>query len=488
MNLKFIGGIIVVFFLSIPLQVFPQAFNPIQLNGIPAVSQGAMEWGDLDNDGDYDPVISGWDGTEAISRVLINKGNSNYTVAGAGLANLYQSDLQLTDYNRDGYLDIFIMGTDRSGAFVTKIYSNNQDMTFTDLNAPLKKISRGALFVADLNQDANLDIVITGLSSELVPVTRIYHSDGLQFKDTGLRLTGLSDGDMLIEDLNSDGLADIIITGKNEFEDERFLQLTQTEDGEFKDFQKFPLGMGLNIMTLWEDIDNDGFKDLMAHRLINNEFETIFYKNESGKLSMTETGYPGVELLRYDPKSFPELFFSGENGLLRSIDIDGDATNELVQIGDLGNGESGMLVFQSTPDFSFTIDKVVIPDLGSNLPFAADWGDFDGDGDQDLLMLVWWEDHGHPHSLLFQNQGNQQFQNFGFDIPAMLGRARFIDLNNDNQPEILFGGELNESINGLTILEYTENSEIQEIVETGNDVLVQWVQIPLVCFLSNTKW
>jgi hypothetical protein len=93
---------------------------------------------DFDNDGLIDVVASAW-GLDGQLRYFHNDGNGHFTerTAEAGLTGLVSGlNIQQTDYNNDGWLDIWVLrggwlGT--AGRIPNSLLRNNRDGTFTDV-------------------------------------------------------------------------------------------------------------------------------------------------------------------------------------------------------------------------------------------------------------------------------------------------------------------------------------------------------------------
>jgi predicted aconitase with swiveling domain len=93
---------------------------------LPQVSVAAVAWGDYDNDGDLDFVISGekYEGYQiAVTEVYRNDGSGLFTNINAGVEPESAGDVIWVDFNNDGWLDIYL---GRSGRF----WRNQGDGTF----------------------------------------------------------------------------------------------------------------------------------------------------------------------------------------------------------------------------------------------------------------------------------------------------------------------------------------------------------------------
>ena len=127
---------------------------------------GGAVMDDFDNDGLLDLVFTSWDPTQSMV-FYRNRGDGTFEdrTAAAGLTTqLGGFNCVQTDYNNDGYLDLFVI---RGGWFMSPIrpslLRNNGDGTFTDvtaqagIDAPVNSI---AAAWADYDNDGFLDLFV----------------------------------------------------------------------------------------------------------------------------------------------------------------------------------------------------------------------------------------------------------------------------------------------------------------------------------------
>lgn len=148
----------------------------------PSIENGSSAWGDYDNDGDLDLLITGRS-TSPITKLFENKGNDVFEEL---LPNVFTpvcwSSVAWGDYDADGDLDLLINGSTgntENSAPVTKVYKNNGSGTFAEQTTiVLTGLNKGSVKWADYDNDGDLDIFNTGSTSENIHKTEIYRNNG----------------------------------------------------------------------------------------------------------------------------------------------------------------------------------------------------------------------------------------------------------------------------------------------------------------------
>src|SRR5512133_69971 len=176
---------------------------------------GAVAWGDYNNDGRLDVIISGaTTGGGLVANLWRNEGAGIFTDAGANLPGTDLGFAAWGDYDNDGDLDLLFGGNSNEG-WITRIYRNDGG-TFTDINAGLLPVIWSSAARGDYDNDGKLDAMIIGYDPVAqVPASRLYRNTGGAFVNTGLAFHNLYLGTLSLVDYDNDGNLDIVQAGNS---------------------------------------------------------------------------------------------------------------------------------------------------------------------------------------------------------------------------------------------------------------------------------
>jgi hypothetical protein len=147
---------------------------------LPGVFQSSAAWGDYDNDGRLDILITGRTNLNfpsGISQVWRNTG-SGFTNINAGLPGVYRSSVAWGDYDSDGRLDILLTGDGASSTGVSQVWRNTGN-GFTNISAGLPGVFAGSAIWGDYDNDGRLDILLNGY--HFSPICQIWRNTGSGF-------------------------------------------------------------------------------------------------------------------------------------------------------------------------------------------------------------------------------------------------------------------------------------------------------------------
>ena len=339
-----------------------------------------------------------------------------------------------------------------------------QEVTFTQPEENLGIITTSGMFGCawgDYDSDGDLDLFISGTGDPNV----LYENDEGEFIDVTVDL-GVADDTSTYgcgatwADFDNDGDLDLLYmnNGIRLFRNDESEFTLISEEAGLKNFDNgLPLWQGT-----WGDYDKDGDLDLAY---------------AGGDQGVGGFENPYARILRNDDGVFsdkaPDLL--GEDFLLESwnpewVDYDNDGDLDL-WLPTMRTSELSSRLFENAGQTFNDVAEDL--DLISFAAIASSWADFDNDGDMDLFIITWTGGGTGEDDMLYQNNGDG-FEDIAGDLglagPA--GDARGLcwgDYDNDGDQDLLIG-----SRNGNQKLYQNSSSgtEFEEVGEaTGAGVL-----------------
>jgi len=199
--------------------------------GLEELHSGSVAWADYDNDGDEDLLLTGISDQGYCTKLYrTERSPASYVGDFSGLR-LSEVETDLPDvgygeglwgdYDNDGDFDILLTGASDDG-FITEIYQNSGG-AFSPIYAHLKGLGFSDADWGDYDNDGDIDLLLTGALTGLevaVGFTRIYRNDGEYFTDIGANLPGTFSGGTSWGDFDGDGYLDILMFGIEKMLDE----------------------------------------------------------------------------------------------------------------------------------------------------------------------------------------------------------------------------------------------------------------------------
>ncbi|MCD4737449.1 MAG: VCBS repeat-containing protein [Bacteroidales bacterium] len=357
----FLFSLLIIF----PGHIFTQTFTDINA-GLIGIWGGEAKWGDYDNDGDLDILMTGnADSKDDEKTILYRNDYGLFIEVQTGIVNVAHSCIDWGDYDSDGDLDIVIAGQEGANHY-SKIYQNENN-NFIDIGAGLEGFSSGKAMWNDYDNDGDLDVLISGYGSYWI--TKLYRNDGNNlFTDLYITLTGAG-----------------------------------------------------NCSIDWGDIDNDGDSDFIICGKFGNQtlFSKVYINNKNDSFIEFDIGMPGV--------------YQGDVLL---GDYDNDSDLDIFLVGE-SYGTDIAKIYRNDNNLLFTeINTNILGVVGA----GASWGDYDYDGDLDILLTG----NGGPYGMIskiYRNDGGDIFTDINADLVGVAaGSGEWGDYDNDGDLDILIVG------------------------------------------------
>jgi hypothetical protein len=162
------------------------------ITNLPGISNCAVKWADMDNDGDLDIIMSGADYNFA-TKIFDNAGNNTFTeISGPPFKELYRSSLAIADYDNDGYRDLIVSGSYNGEDYYTILYRNNGNKTYSEVKTiTFPGIQYGSLNWGDYDNDNDLDLFLCGTTST-GKISKIFRNNGSVFNTRPEDISSLS--------------------------------------------------------------------------------------------------------------------------------------------------------------------------------------------------------------------------------------------------------------------------------------------------------
>ncbi len=403
------------------------SFDPIETN-IANLCRSALEFQDLDNDGDLDLIICGDQKFTSfvynpLTAVYRNNGNDNFEEVNLDFKNIANGRISCFDYDKNGFSDILITGLDQNNEVFTAIYKNKGEFGFDEILLSLDSIRVNYNGWLDFNRDGRFDIISGGA------LFKNNGGDVFTIIDTLVHCSGFGD-------FNNDGLQDIINNneiylnerGEYFFTDDYSLQDEIYSCADInKDYNMDIIGKSFHY------INNESRKNTRPSipgnlRAYVREGKAVFKWNRS---TDSETSQNNITFNVSIKDKYNRIFFSPgsdlSTGYRRMMKFGNAGTNDSIVV----EGIEGTLFWQVqavdnnmlASQFS-KVDTFVFPAVFNNVHSESNylnyrWGDYNMDGKFDYVSR---------HYILFQN--HHLFENKG-DLDFIEDTILVLPLNSD---------------------------------------------------------
>jgi hypothetical protein len=340
-------------------------------------------FGDFNNDGFLDFYVGNRFGANAL---FLNNQNGTFSnvAQNAGVEfKGWTTGVTCADFNNDDFLDIYVCNRDIPNI----LYLNLGNGTFEDITDQARVgCDLNSYFCAwgDYDNDGLVDIYVVNF--EIGQSNILYRNNG-DGTFTDVTYLASVDGHPYAKsrgaawgDFNNDGFLDLFVN--NQAEDVLY---KNNQDGTFTEITNeagiFDSGNGYGCA--WGDYNNDGFLDLFV---ANSDFRGVLFQNQQGLYFSDVTSSSGLDLA---------------NGIVGCAwgDLNNDGYLDLYLYNAWGGRE---YLFMNSDNEKF-IESIVTSGIGNYTSGnTASFGDYDNDGDLDLLATTYAATGTH----LYQNNGS----------------------------------------------------------------------------------
>jgi hypothetical protein len=244
--------------------------------GISSLNFSSADFGDYDNDGRTDIIVTGFYGDNGHTLLFTNDGDGTFTQNSNIFQGVHSGDAKWFDYDSDGYLDVVLSGTNE-GVNYSMVYHNNGDGTFSDIAAGLTPLTNSSIDVGDYDSDGDPDIAIIGTDGT-DHYALIYRNDAGVFTDISAGLTGVSSGALMWGDFDADGDLDLVVSGTDGTNALTFIYTNNGNDNFSHSFIVLP--NVYNSCLSWIDYDDDNDLDLFLSGFTGTEQYTALLRND----------------------------------------------------------------------------------------------------------------------------------------------------------------------------------------------------------------
>jgi hypothetical protein len=436
------------------------------------VAEGAASFGDIDGDGDLDLLVCGMSASshDVYTQIMIND-EGWFVDLPAKLPPFWQGVGVLADYDGDGNPDILVSGyTRQSGGktFRTGVFRNIRGDLLAD--PALDAFPQGRPRWGDFDGDGDLDLIICAQDQATAPnACRYFRNDNGSLSRQASALDAAW-GEAETGDLDGDGRLDVILAGTN-----NNMTGTNNYSGNLRYFRN--TGSGFQEKAL--DLDTSLLPLIMHARVADFD--------RDGKTDLAVWGMRGFDYTPYNDRCWSAIlrnqgqgaFAEAPKGALPGLcngemawgDFDRDGDPDLLFAGDTSYGGNGTPItgVYRNDDGGFVRTADRPQSLGHG---QVAWGDFDADGYLDFAesgdnVYSGSQDDqiDAPTSIVYRQVGGRFEETFRPPYQTY-GAVAWLDIDNDGDLDLIPSGQY--QLRGkLTLIYRNDGTEFTTLVPKG---------------------
>ncbi len=286
---------------------------------------------------------------------------------------------------KNGELWALLMGsftsTDEPSGRIVKFTKDNGSEQYNSLTNVISGLQRPVdMAFADFDHDGDEDVVVAQFGNWAGKL-EWFENKGSEQYDRHLLINKTGPSQVITEDLNNDGLTDILAMITQG--DESIYALINQGEGNFREKRLLQLPPTYGSVTFeYLDMDNDGIKDIVHVAGDNADYEAILKP------------YHGIRIFKgLDSLSFQETYFYPVHGAYKGLpaDYDGDGDLDIAVISFFPGypdsaGEALMMLENKSIMDSLIFEGFTISGYDIGRWNVMDKGDIGQDGKPDLLL------------------------------------------------------------------------------------------------------
>ena len=194
------------------------AFTLSASNSFEGANNGNIAFTDIDGDNDDDLLYTGYGDVGRVAHLCTNNGAGVFTLVASPFPGVQQGAIAFADVDNDQDMDLVIAGEAASSTYAAELYENDGTGTFTIVaGTPFEPTISSGLVFADIDNDLDQDLLTIGYSNTSGSMAKMYANDGsgLFTLITGTPFAGASYGMTAFGDIDGDIDQDVIICGND---------------------------------------------------------------------------------------------------------------------------------------------------------------------------------------------------------------------------------------------------------------------------------